>query len=122
MDIFYFWKNFEADRNAGRVGTIKSTAEKLKIFTDASPDGIWAFGSPKGRKHELQLLARLQCAVRQTTNGAISYEPEHPASVAFDAGSEENIQAITMVAVIHFTFVLSAIGISIAERLTREKH
>jgi hypothetical protein len=26
-----------------------------------------------------------------------------------------------MVAVIHFTFVLSAIGISFAERLTREK-
>lgn len=35
--------------------------------------------------------------------------------------SLENIQVITMVAVIHFTFVLSAIGISFAERLTREK-
>ncbi len=33
----------------------------------------------------------------------------------------ENIQVVTMVAVIHFTFVLSAIGISIAERLAREK-
>ena len=33
----------------------------------------------------------------------------------------ENIQIVTMVAVIHFTFVLSAIGISFAERLTREK-
>ena len=33
----------------------------------------------------------------------------------------ENIQVVTMVAVIHFTFVLSAIGISFAERLTREK-
>jgi uncharacterized membrane protein YqhA len=29
---------------------------------------------------------------------------------------------MTMVAVIHFTFVLCAIGISIAERLTRDKH
>ena len=28
---------------------------------------------------------------------------------------------VTMVAVIHFTFVLSAIGISFAERLTRDK-
>jgi uncharacterized protein (TIGR00645 family) len=36
--------------------------------------------------------------------------------------SLENIQIVTMVAVIHFTFVLSAIGISYAERLTREKH
>ncbi len=33
----------------------------------------------------------------------------------------ENIQIVTMVAVIHFTFVLSAIGISFAERLTRER-
>ena len=33
----------------------------------------------------------------------------------------ENIQIVATVAVIHFTFVLSAIGISIAERLAREK-
>jgi uncharacterized protein (TIGR00645 family) len=32
----------------------------------------------------------------------------------------DNIQVLVMVAVIHFTFVLSAIGISYAERLTRE--
>lgn len=36
--------------------------------------------------------------------------------------SLENIQIVAVVAVIHFTFVLSAIGISFAERLTREKH
>ena len=35
--------------------------------------------------------------------------------------SLENIQIVAMVVVIHFTFVLSAIGISFAERLTREK-
>lgn len=35
--------------------------------------------------------------------------------------SLDNIQIILMVALIHFTFVLSAIGISFAERLTREK-
>lgn len=35
--------------------------------------------------------------------------------------SLENIQVVSMVAVIHFTFVLSAIGISFAERLTRDK-
>ena len=33
-----------------------------------------------------------------------------------------SIQVVTLVAVIHFTFVLSAIGISFAERLTRDKH
>jgi uncharacterized protein (TIGR00645 family) len=33
----------------------------------------------------------------------------------------ENIKVVTMIAVIHFTFVLSAIGISYAERLTRER-
>ncbi len=32
-----------------------------------------------------------------------------------------NIQVIAVVALIHFTFVLSAIGISFAERLTRDK-
>jgi uncharacterized protein (TIGR00645 family) len=31
-----------------------------------------------------------------------------------------SIQIVTMVAIIHFTFVLSAIGISFAERLTRD--
>lgn len=36
--------------------------------------------------------------------------------------SLESIQIVTMVAVIHFTFVLSAIGISFAERLTSENH
>lgn len=35
--------------------------------------------------------------------------------------SLENIQIVAVVAVIHFTFVLSAIGISFAERLTRDK-
>ncbi len=35
--------------------------------------------------------------------------------------SLENIQIVAMVAVIHFTFVLSAIGISFAERLARQK-
>jgi len=34
--------------------------------------------------------------------------------------SLQNTQIMTMIAIIHFTFVLSAIGISIAERLTRD--
>lgn len=34
----------------------------------------------------------------------------------------ESIYIVTLVAVIHFTFVLSAIGISYAEKLTRDKH
>ena len=34
----------------------------------------------------------------------------------------ESIQVVAIIAVIHFTFVLSAIGISYAERLTRENH
>ena len=36
--------------------------------------------------------------------------------------SLESIQVVMVVAVIHFTFVLSAIGISYAERLTRDEH
>ena len=34
--------------------------------------------------------------------------------------SMESVQTVTLVAVIHFTFVLSAMGISFAERMTRE--
>ena len=36
--------------------------------------------------------------------------------------SLESIKVVTMVAIIHFTFVLSAMGISFAERMTRDKH
>ncbi|GAB4038781.1 MAG: hypothetical protein Fur0014_07890 [Rubrivivax sp.] len=36
--------------------------------------------------------------------------------------SLDNVKVLVGVALIHFTFVLSAIGISYAERLTREKH
>jgi uncharacterized protein (TIGR00645 family) len=36
--------------------------------------------------------------------------------------SFENIQVVTLIAVIHFLFVLSAIGISFAERLTHDKN
>ena len=39
-----------------------------------------------------------------------------------EAASLESIQVVAVVAVIHFTFVLSAIGISFAERLTRDGH
>ena len=35
--------------------------------------------------------------------------------------SLESVKIVTYIAIIHFTFVLSAIGISFAERLTREK-
>ena len=35
--------------------------------------------------------------------------------------SLESVKVVTYVAIIHFTFVLSAIGISFAERLTRDK-
>ena len=36
--------------------------------------------------------------------------------------SLENVQIVAIIALIHFAFVLSAIGISFAERLTREPH
>ena len=36
--------------------------------------------------------------------------------------SLENVQIVAIIAVIHFSFVLAAIGISFAERLTRDQH
>jgi len=29
MDVFYYWKNHDADVKAGRLGHFKSTADKL---------------------------------------------------------------------------------------------
>lgn len=53
----------------------------------------------------------------------ISISGVHALKTYLSGGLEfENIKTLTLVAVIHFTFVLSAIGISYAERLTREKH
>jgi hypothetical protein len=56
MDIFYYWKDFENDLKDGRIGWLKSKRDKLNSFKSRSPDFIWAFKTPTGKKGQLQLL------------------------------------------------------------------
>jgi hypothetical protein len=60
MDVFYYWRDFDADRKAGRIGWLNLTRKKLGELQGRHPDWIWAFRQPKNRKGELQLLARLR--------------------------------------------------------------
>ncbi len=59
MDVFYYWKNYDEDLKAGRIGWLKSERQKLGELRDRNPDLIWAFKTPSGCKGQLQLVARL---------------------------------------------------------------
>jgi hypothetical protein len=60
MDVFYYWRDFDADLKAGRIGWLLSSRKKIDELRDRHPDWIWAFRRPKDRKAALQLLARLR--------------------------------------------------------------
>lgn len=62
MDIFYYWRDYDADLNAGRIGWLEVSRKKLTELKDRHPDWIWAFRRPKHQKTGLQLLARLRWA------------------------------------------------------------
>jgi len=62
MDIFYYWRDYDVDLSAGRIGWLPSSQKKLHELRDRHPDWIWAFRRPKERKEGLQLLARLRWA------------------------------------------------------------
>lgn len=96
MDVFYYWKNFEADYRTGRIGAFKSSADKLKELAEGYPDYIWAFQTPKGRKSELQLLARLRWIDQRGAPDAIAYDANHADSVLFaDSTSQACIASVT---------------------------
>ncbi len=59
MDVFYYWKNYDEDLKAGRIGWLKSDRQKLGELRGRSPDLIWAFKTPSGCKGQIQLAARL---------------------------------------------------------------
>lgn len=59
MDVFYYWKDFDEDVKAGRIGWLKSERQKLGEMRNRNPDLIWAFKTPPGCKGLLQLVARL---------------------------------------------------------------
>jgi hypothetical protein len=60
MDIFYYWRDYDADLSAGRIGWLQASRKKLAELKDRHPDWIWAFRRPKRKKTGLQLLARLR--------------------------------------------------------------
>ena len=59
MDVFYYWKDWEKDMAACRVGWLQSSRLKLGEYRERYPDKIYAFRQPTGRKGELQLIACL---------------------------------------------------------------
>ena len=60
MDVFYYWRDYDVDVNAGRIGWLLASRKKLDELRERHPDWIWAFRRPKKQKTRLQLLARLQ--------------------------------------------------------------
>jgi hypothetical protein len=95
MDVFYHWKDFEADLKAHRIGHFRSSKDKLDPLHEAHPDFVWVFRMPKGEKGRVQLLAKLWWS-RSAPSGFrpapgeshLYYDADHPRSVAF-VGSEE---------------------------------
>ena len=109
MDVFYYCRNFDADLAVGRIGALKSTADKVKELTEGQPDYIWSFGTPKGRKAELQLLGRLQWIDKRGGSDAMTYDADSARSVLFvDGGSDAAIAKVTDWAGRHFHKMRSA--------------
>jgi hypothetical protein len=103
MDIFYYWKNYEKDAKAGRIGAFVSQTERLAEFQAGAPDYIWAFKTPRGLKGHLQLLARVRWSDSLVVplspspgESCMFYDPSHSDSVRFPGGrSEEAVNAVT---------------------------
>lgn len=103
MHVFYYWKSFEEDLRAGRLGWLKSDRAKLGQMRDRAPDRIWAFRTPRGRKGELQLVAGMKWADKASVplskieaGAVIFYNPKDPGSVRYtETGSDERIAEIT---------------------------
>jgi hypothetical protein len=94
MDVFYYWRDYDADLKAGRIGWLVLSRKKVEELRDRHPDWIWAFRRPKDRKDALQLLARLRWTDAPTSKlpiekgtPAIYYDPA--GSVRFSNADEE---------------------------------
>jgi hypothetical protein len=116
MDVFYYWKNHDADLKAGHIGYLKSTADKLKELADGFPDYLWVFKTPRGRKGDVQLLARLKWIDKATVKRKIepgsvfiNYDPLDSKSVFYtDSGSDTAVAATTDWVARHFPKMTAA--------------
>lgn len=103
MDVFYYWRDFDKDMRAGRIGYFASDRKKMADMRLDFPDYIWAFRTPKGRKGELELVACLKWAdaaatsvPRLTAKAVIYYDPRHPDTRRFlETDTEERISEIS---------------------------
>ncbi|MGH8176187.1 MAG: hypothetical protein ACREV5_08010 [Steroidobacter sp.] len=102
MDIFYYWKNFEADLAAERLGWLKSQRAKVGQLQDRGIDHIWAFKTPSGMKGRLQVVARLAWCdppakrpMKTDAASTIYYDAASPSTVRFVGTDAES--AITQV-------------------------
>ena len=103
MDVFYYWKNYEADLKAGRIGYLKCTPDKAKELAEGYPDFLWITKTPPGRKGELQLLAKLKWADKapvkvkpEPGSVFIYYDAHHPGSVVYtQSGTDTAIADVT---------------------------
>ena len=101
MDVFYYWRDYDADLKAGRIGWLQLSRKKVEELRDRHPDWIWAFRRPKDRKDALQLVARLRWTDAPTAKlpiekgtPAIYYDPA--ASVRYtDADDAAKIAEVT---------------------------
>lgn len=103
MDVFYYWRDFDKDMRAGRIGYFASDRKKMADMRLDYPDYLWAFRTPKGRKGELELVARLKWAdaaatsvPRLTAKAVIYYDPKHPDSCRFlETDTDERIAEVS---------------------------
>lgn len=103
MDVFYFWKDFDADLKAHRIGHLRSSKDKIDLLHEAHPDFVWVFRTPRGEKGRLQVLARLWWS-RTPPSGfkpapgetPLYYDADHPKSVFFvDADADAAVDLVT---------------------------
>ena len=103
MDVFYYWRDYDADLSAGRIGWLHASRKKVGELKERHPDWIWAFRRPKRQKTGLQLLARLRWADAPVAklpiekgSSAIYYDPAE--SVCFSNADEEaNVAEVTTI-------------------------
>jgi len=94
MDVFYYWRDYDADLAAGRIGWLHASRKRVGDLKERHPDWIWAFRRPKRQKKALQLVARLKWADAPVAklpiekgSSAIYYDPAQ--SVCFSNADEE---------------------------------
>ena len=97
MDVFYYWKDYAEDVKAARIGRFRSAKDRLSELQAGFPSYIWAFKTPRGKKGQLQLLARLVWSDKPlvpftpaATDAHMYYDPAHPKSVWFSGSDSED--------------------------------